>query len=54
MRKRNIRPKKSGSTENEAERHSTSYIGRIIEMNMTNGLWNQGYFMQKRQLKITG
>ena len=38
MRKKNIKLKKSGSTENEAEEHSTSYIGRVMEMNMINGL----------------
>jgi len=25
-----------------------------MEMNMTNRLWNWGYLMQKKQLKITG
>ena len=43
MRKKNIRSKKLESTENEAEKYNISYIGRAMEMNMTNGLWNQGY-----------
>ena len=43
MRKKNIRSKKLESTENEAEEYNISYIGRAMEMNMTNGLWNQGY-----------
>ena len=40
--------KKSGNTENEAEGHSTLCIGRVMEMNMINRSWKQGYLMQKR------
>jgi len=47
-RKRNMRSKKLGSIENEVEEHSTSYIGRVMEMNITNGLWNWSCLMQKR------
>jgi len=36
MKKRNMMWKKSESIGNEEERHNTWYIGRAIEMNMTN------------------
>ena len=54
IKKRNIKSKKYGSTGNEAKKYSIWYIGRIMEMSITNGLQNQGYLMQKRQLKTIG
>ena len=46
--------KKSGSIENEDEKHNTWCIERAIEMNTINGLQKQSYLMQKRQLKTIG
>jgi len=47
-RKKNMRLKKSGSTENKTEGYSTSYIERVMKTNIINGLQKQGYPMQKR------
>ena len=40
MRKKNMKLKKYGSTENEAEEHNIWYIGKIMGMNMINESWN--------------
>ena len=36
MKKRNMKWKKSGSIENIEKEHNTWYIGRAMEINMTN------------------
>jgi len=37
MKKKSMKWKKYGSTENEDRKHSTWYIGRVMGMNMING-----------------
>jgi len=37
MKKKSMKWKKYGSTENEDGEHSTWYIGRVMGMNMING-----------------
>ena len=54
MRKKNMKLKKLESTENRVKEYNISCIGKVIEINMTNELWNQGCFIQKRQLKTIG
>jgi len=38
MKKRNMKLKKSGSIKNKDRKYNTWYIGRVMWMNMTNGL----------------
>ena len=51
IKKRNIKLKKYRSTGNKIKGHNIWCTGKAMEMNMTNGSQNQGYLMQKRQLK---
>jgi len=48
MKKRNIKLKKPGSIKNKDREYNTWYIGRVMGMNITNGLQKHGCLMQKR------
>jgi len=43
-----MKSKKYRSIGNELEKYNTWCIGKVMGMSMINGLWNQGYLMQKR------
>ena len=43
--------KKSRSIKRRDRELNIWYIGKVMEMNMTNELWKQDYLMQKKQLK---
>jgi len=45
MKKRNMKFKKSESIKNKDGEHNTWYIGRVMGMNMTNGLQKQDCLM---------
>ena len=49
-----MKSKKYRSIGNELEKYNTWCIGKVMGMSMINGLWNQGYLMQKRWLKTIG
>ena len=48
MKKKNIKSKKYGNTENKVEEHNTWCIGKVMGTSIINGLQNYGYLMQKR------
>jgi len=54
MRKKNTKLKKYRSTGNEAEECNIWYIGKVMGMNIINGLQKQVCLIQKRQLKTIG
>ena len=46
-----MKSKKYKSTENKAEEYNIWCTGKVMEISITNGSWNQGCFIQRRQLK---